>query len=243
MKESKLDGKQRAGCICIFIAASAFFAWILYDSFYALIAFLPFYIPFERAVGAVAQRKYTRQLTDGFIRALESVSTSLLAGVSPENAFISCGSEMEKLYGKDSPIEKEIAIINLRVAAGERLTDAINDLAKKAGIQEISDFAVVFCTAKENGSDLSDVISKCVSIMESNRRAENEAALMIRAKQYEQRVMFVIWPGILLYLRLSSGSFMEVLYHTPAGTAVMTGSLIVYVAAVVIAEKMGDIRV
>ena len=191
----------------------------------------------------MAQRKYTKQLTDGFIRALEAVSTSLMAGVSPENAFISCETEMEKLYGKDSPIEKEIGIINLRVAAGERLTDAINDLAKRAGIQEISDFAVIFGVAKENGSDLSKVISKCVSIMESNRRAENEAALMIRAKQYEQRVMFIIWPGILLYMRMSSGSFMEVLYHTPVGIAVMTGSLIVYVAAVVIAEKMGDIRV
>ena len=79
--------------------------------------------------------------------------------------------------------------------------------------------------------------------MEDRLRSENEARTMIRARQYEQRVMCIIPPGILIYLRLSSGSFIEVLYHNPLGITVMSICLLTYVFAVFISEKIGDVRI
>ena len=243
MKQNGLDNKQKAVCFVVYTMMSAAAAWLLYDSLYAMFVFMPFYFLFQKAVSRAVIKKQKEQLTDGFIRALVNISASIFAGLSPENAFAACAFEMEKMYGKRAQIVKELEEINLKVAAGGRLTEALDDFAVRARIPEISDFSVVFGVAKENGSDFPAVISECVSVIESRRRAEQDARILIRSRQYEQRLMFIIWPGILLYLRLSSGNFIDVLYHSPFGATVMSASIVIFVLAVWLAEKMGDVSI
>ena len=101
---------------------------------------------------------------------------------------------------------------------------------------------MVFETAVKSGGNLPGIISSCTQIMESRRDAEAEARVLIRGRQYEQRVMCIIPPGILAYLRLSSGNFIGVLYHSAFGIAVMTLCLVVYVLAIYLSERIGDIR-
>jgi len=226
----------------IYAALSVFAAWLFYDSLPAAFVSVPFYFLFRKVLKAHRIRKDNEKLAEEFLRALVSVSTSISAGISAENAFVIAASDMEKLYGKGR-MTRELGIINTQVGTGARLTDALYDLARRTNIQEIYDFAVVFKVAKEKGSDLSAVISSCSDIMEAKRESECEARVMIRAKQYEQRVMCIIPPGILLYLRLSSGSFIEVLYHNPLGIVIMTVCLMVYVLAICLSEKIGDVRV
>jgi tight adherence protein B len=55
--------------------------------------------------------------------------------------------------------------------------------------------------------------------------------------------MCVIPFGIILYLRISSGSFLSVLYHNPVGITVMTLCLSIYAFSYVISEKLIDIKV
>ena len=237
------DTKERMISIAAYAAASVAAAWLFYDSVMAAFAFAPFYLLYQRAVNKVYSRKKTEQLTDGFIRSLNSVASSLAAGLSAENAFISAAADMEKLLGHRAVTVMELNKVNARVKAGVRIEDALFDLAKRTGVAEIYDFALVFSVASANGADCSAVISSCTRIMEAKRDAEREARILIRSKQYEQRVMCFILPGILAYLRISSGSFISVLYHNPLGIMIMSICLAVYVFAVYLAEKIGDIRV
>ena len=230
-------------CIISYAALSASAAMLFYDSITAGLFFLPFFIPFEKAVWSYRIRRYEEELTDQFIMALIGISSSLSAGISPENAFAAALADMVKLYGNRSPIAGVLELVNSKIRMGQRAEDALLFAAKKEKIQEIYDFAVVFAVAKEKGADFPSVISSCVQIMETRREAEREAKIMIRARQYEQRVMCVIPPGILAYLRLSSGSFLNVLYHNLPGVLIMTACLSVYVFAIYMSEKIGDIRV
>ena len=227
----------------VFMLASVCTAWLFYDSVYPVFFFAPFFAIFIRKVKENEKKRKREELAAQFLRALVSVSTSLSAGISAENAFAGAFGEMLCLYGKRSAIAKELATVNSRVAVGKSLTDALFELAKRVGIPEIYDFAVVFSVAKERGADLSAVISSCTKIMESKKRAEEDAKVLIRAKQYEQRVMCIIPPGILLYLRLTSQGFMEVLYHNLSGITIMSICLAVYVVAIMISEKIGDVSV
>ncbi len=227
----------------VYAGLSVLAAWLFYDCPAAsptAVLFLPVFI---RSAKEFKTGRYREEMTNEFIRALISVSTSLSAGISPENAFMNAESDMEKLYGKGSPVCRELGMINTRVNMGMRIQDALYDMAKRNGIDEIYDFATVFAVAMEKGASFPNVISSCVSIMESRRWAECEAKVLIRAKQYEQRIMCVIPPGILAYLRISSGSFTEVLYHNIAGAVIMTACLAVYILAIFLAERIGDIRV
>ncbi|MBQ6575452.1 MAG: type II secretion system F family protein [Lachnospiraceae bacterium] len=230
-------------CIISYAALSASAAMLFYDSITAGLFFLPFFIPFEKAVWSYRMQRYEEELTDQFIMALIGISSSLSAGISPENAFAAALADMEKLFGNHSPIVGVLEQVNSKIRMGQRAEDALLFAAQKEKIQEIYDFAVVFAVAKEKGADFPSVISSCVQIMETRREAEREAKIMIRARQYEQRVMCVIPPGILAYLRLSSGSFMNVLYHNLPGVLIMTACLSVYVFAIYMSEKIGDIRV
>ena len=216
-------------------------AWLFYDTFIAALPAIPFLPLFVRTLRKIKEKKIKEELTTEFLRALVSVSTSLSAGMSAENAFICAAGDMEKLYGKRSLIFRELTLINSRVSMGERMSDALHDFAVRTKIPEIYDFAVVFSVAKKKGAGFSGVISSCAAIMESKRQTEAEARVMIRAKQYEQRLMCVIPPGIIAYLKFSSGGFMNVLYHNTAGILIMSAGLAVYIAAVVISEKIGDV--
>ena len=230
-------------CVIAYTVLSASAAWLFYDRLYVMFVFAPFFLLFVTAVRDKKGKKHDEELTDEFMKALISVSTSLAAGISPENAFITAATDMEKLYGRRSPVVTELGIINSQVAMGRRLSDALYDFAKRTQIPEIYDFAVVFSVAKDKGANFPAVISSCVSVMDDRRRAESEAKVMIRAKQYEQRVMCIIPPGILIYLRFSSGSFIGVLYHNIFGAVVMSVCLFVYVLAFYLSERIGDIKV
>lgn len=239
----RLDIREWVICTAIYIALAVAAAWLFFDRVAAAFLFAPFYIPFTKAARLRKTTRRAQELTDQFLRAAVSVSTSLSAGISPENAFVMAGSDMDKLYGARSAISLNLRLINSRVAMGQRIEDAISDFAERAQIPEIEDFAVVFRVAKEKGADFATVISSCAQIMENRLDSENEARVLIRAKQYEQRVMCIIPPGILAYLRMSSGSFIGVLYHNAAGIAIMTACLVTYVLAVYLAERIGDVRV
>ena len=230
-------------CIILYFALSVYAAWLFYDSFAAALVFSPLFFLFLRAVRSYRSKKRRHELADGFLRCLLSVSSSLSAGISAENAFVAAASDMEKLYGPRADIVRQLRLVNSQVEMGRRLETALLDLAKRSGIQEIYDFAVVFMVAKEKGANMPEVISNCTQLMEDRQASENEARVLIRAKQYEQRVMCVIPPGIITYLKFSSGGFMGVLYHNVTGIAVMTTCLFVYVFAIYLAERIGDVAV
>lgn len=239
----KLSIKEKIICISLYTLLSLSAAWLFYDSLIASLFFIPFVLPFLKAASSVKQKRSEHELAGQFIRMLASVSASLCAGISCENAFVVARYDMEKLYGKRSGIVKQLSLINSKVAMGQRIEVALFDLAKRVKIPEIYDFSVVFSVAKEKGGDFASVISSCIQMMEDKRSSEEEAKVMIRARQYEQRVMCIIPPGILLYLRFSSGSFISVLYHNMPGITVMTACLSVYVLAVCLAEKIGDVSI
>ena len=239
----RLSFTEKAVSTLFYILIAGLLSWLFYDSAIPMMISVPFYIPYVRWIKRMKIRKCKEELTEQFIRALGSVSTSLLAGLAPQNAFITAASDMEKLYGRSSLIVRTLGMINSRAASGQRLTDALGECAAMWGIQEITDFAVVFSEAEKNGSNLSEVISSCTRIMERKTAAQAEAKVIIRGRQYEQRVMCLIPPGILAYLRISSKGFIGILYHDTFGIAVMTGCLAVYAAALIWSERIGDIRV
>ena len=239
----KLDIKEWTAVTVVFLIMAVSLSWLFYDSLIPAIVAIPFFPVFVKITKRIKIRKYSEEITEQFLKCLVSVSTALSAGISPENSFAAATSDMEKLYGSKALIVHELGILNMQTGAGTRIDDALFDFARRVNVPEVYDFAVVFSVAKDKGADFGSVISSCVSIMEQRRDAESEARILIRAKQFEQRIICIIPPGIIAYLRISSGNFIGVLYHNPLGIAVMTACLVVFISAVFISEKIGDIRV
>lgn len=64
-----------------------------------------------------------------------------------------------------------------------------------------------------------------------------------KRKKMEQKIMVCIPLGILIYLRMTTQGFVDVLYGNVLGIIVMTLCLIIYAAAAVISIRIVDIKV
>lgn len=72
---------------------------------------------------------------------------------------------------------------------------------------------------------------------------EEEIKTLIAAKVLEEHIMMIMPYGIIFYLRVSNGEFLEVLYHNALGVMLMTLFLIMIYAADIWASKIMEIRV
>ena len=109
---ARLDAKEWIISVAIYIVISVTAAWLFYDSIIAAFIFAPLYLLYKKAVIAICSRRKSEQLTDGFIKSLNSVASSLAAGLSAENAFIAAGADMEKMLGYRAGIVKELNNVN-----------------------------------------------------------------------------------------------------------------------------------
>lgn len=70
-----------------------------------------------------------------------------------------------------------------------------------------------------------------------------EIQVVLSAKKMEQNMMSLIPCLILLYVQTVSPGFLDAMYHNPAGIAIMTAALGVYLGAVVWGKKIVEIEV
>lgn len=239
----RLTAKDWGICLIEYVGIISCLSYLFYDSAWSCVIFFPFIIWFVKYIKMKKATKNNEILSRQFLKALQCMTTSLAAGFSPENSFVEAANDMEKMFGRKSIIVRELKYINNQVSLGKRLEDSIYEVAQRTGNNSIKDFATVFEIACINGENFVKVISSCVSIMQMANDTAQEARVLIRGKQYEQRIMSIIPLGIILYLRFSSGSFIAVLYHNVPGVIVMTACLIFYIASLYIAEYICHIEV
>ena len=114
----------------------------------------------------------------------------------------------------------------------------LRELAARHSFEEVESFVDVFCTAKASGGSLNAIIRNTAAQMAEVMDTRREIETALAAKVYEQKIMTIMPAAVLLYVRLGSGEFLEGLYHNPAGIAVMTVCLGIYLAAYLMGKRM-----
>lgn len=239
----RLSAGEWLYCSGEYIIIISVISYLFYDSWISGIVFLPFIVLFIKREKARKLRLRHEELSTQFLKALQSIATSLAAGFSPENSFVETEEDMKRVFGEKSIIASEMKYINQQVKMGIRIEDALFDFSQRSGNEQIEDFALIFSVARYSGGSFAKVISSCTDIIQMNKQTEDEARVLIRGKQYEQRIVSVIPLGIIAYLRISSGGFMDILYHNLTGVIVMTISLIVYMTSIALAERICNIEI
>lgn len=227
----------------IYLAMITLISYVFYDLIYAVLILLPMIFLFLRYVKKGLIRKRKDLLKIQFRDMIDSIASALRAGYSIENAFYESRKDMLRLHGRDSLIVKELDYFFLKLENGIPLEAILSDFASRTGVEDISDFSEIFVLAKRNGGDFTGIIGKTVKIMKEKDETEREISVILSGRKYEQRVMCIIPIGIIIYLRITSRDFLSILYHNPAGAAVMTACLAIYIASYLISVKLIDIKV
>lgn len=231
--------KYRAEGIVLLIIIALFF----YRSLFAVPFLLPVYLLYGRQRKRKLIQNRKKELAIQFKDALLAVSANQRAGYSVENAFRQAYEDMILLYGRASPICKELYTVIIGLSNNLILEKLLYDFGKRSGIEDIIEFAEVFAAAKRNGGNMTEVIERSVSVIEEKIGTEREIQVLISAKEMEQKIMNIVPFGILLYISITSKGFFDVLYHNLPGVCIMTVCLMIYIGAVMLSSKIVNIEV
>ena len=217
--------------------------WLFYDRWVLLIAALPGIIPWLKKMREKKAEERRKQLSYDFREALDSLAVSLKAGYSVENAFPSAARDLAAIIGSDAPMTKELFYIAKQSRLSVPVESLIMDFARRSKVEDIRNFAAVFTAAKRTGGNMPSIIRSAADSIGGRIDVAREIETSLAAKRMEQKIMTVMPCGIILYMRLASPGFLDMMYQTLAGAAVMTGCLLAYGAAVIWSIKIVDIVV
>lgn len=222
---------------------SVVICYLFYDSCKAAVLILPFAFIDYHNMRERKREEQKHRLTLQFKAMIEALVTSLNAGYSLEHAFQDAKKDLALLYNRQDFIFKELDAILSGLKMNIPLERLLKDFGERSDIDDINNFANVIMVAKRSGGNLIRIIQKTVNSIADKIAVEEEIKTLIAAKVLEEHIMMVMPYGIIFYLRVSNGEFLEVLYHNALGVMLMTLFLIMIYAADIWASKIMEIRV
>lgn len=228
------------------IKTTAVFLLILYV-FYGTFAAAPFLIPvwflYMRDWIRDTAGKKEQQFRVQFRDSIQEMSAVLKAGYSVENAIREVSRELVPLYDKESRIRKEYDRMTHQLELKMPIAEVLEQFAERTGQEDVEDFVNVFVAAKKSGGDSITIIRNAVRIISGKIDTEKEIQTMIASNKLEFEIMCAVPFAIILYMKLTFGEFLSVLYGNMAGMIIMTVCLCVYIAAYCIGRRIIRIEV
>lgn len=217
--------------------------YVFYESFMMAPLLLPVWILYIRDWIADMTKKKEQQFRIQFRDSIQELSAALKAGYSVENAIREVSRELIPLYDKDARIRKEYDRMTHQLDMKMPVADILEQFAGRTGQEDVEDFVNVFAAAKKSGGDSITIIRNAVRIITGKIDTEKEIQTMIASRKLEFEIMCAVPYVIILYMKLTFGEFLSVLYGNPVGTVIMTICLCVYIAAYSIGRKIIRIEV
>lgn len=224
--EYRLSEKQFSlaavvGGVIAFTAAYLFYRSVIVSLIFSAAGLLA---PRQHRNSLLIRRR--ERLKIQFKEALYSLTSSLAAGRSVENAFVSSLDDLRLLYPDPrTEVIREFEIIRSRMAYGEPLEQTLDDFSKRAQIDDITQFVDVFIICKRSGGDLVEVIRRTSQTIGEKLEIQQEIAVMVAQKRYESRIMMAVPFIFLAFLSMTAPDYMAPLYQG-VGYVLLTVSLL-----------------
>ena len=217
--------------------------YLFYQSLLVLLFMLPLPVLFLKIQKKKCIVRQKRNLNYQFRDALTSMNVAVQAGYSAENAVRATVKDLARLYEKGSDILDEFRYIESQLRLSVPVEELFLDLGKRSGVEDIEIFSEVFETARRTGGDLIAIIRSTTASVSQKEETRQEIEICLSAKKMEQNIMSLIPCLLIAYVGLASPGFLDVMYQNPAGIAVMSICLGVYVFAFLMGRKIVAIEI
>ena len=218
--------------------------WLFYDS-------LPIGLGIGGVLFLMAKPRYIqwqlkrrkRILLLQFRDVLYSISSAVSVGRSMAQALEESMNFWKGTYDEKDLIMRELAAMVRQMKEGNaRDLDVLKDFAMRSGLQDISDFVMVYENCRESGADLVKAIDRATGISGDRIDLERELHTLMAQKQFEGRIIMLSPFALLLFLKISSPGFLEPLTASSAGMMVSTAALGLVAASVLMMERVNRIE-
>ena len=224
-------------------AATAVMSYVFYDSLIPAPLLLPVWMIYMRDWHDDISRKKEQELRQQFRDSIQVMASALKAGYSVENAIREAGKDISPVYSEETRIRKEFERMERQMDMNMSAEEVLKGFAERTGQEDIENFVNVFAAAKRSGGDSIAIIRDAVKIISGKIDTEKEIQTMLASKKMEFDIMCAVPFAIILYMKLTFGDFLNVLYGNMAGAAVMSICICVYMGAYVYGRKIIRIEV
>lgn len=202
-----------------------FLSYLWYDSrywfFFLQVLLIPYgyYLHNRRIINR--KRQYER----GFYELLQSMLPSLQAGYSLENACIAAYRELREVDGEDHAFVVQMALVVQGIEVHIPVEDLFLEMASATDSEDIHQFAVVLEILKNMGGNSVEILRNSMIRIQKKMETTEEIRTILSGKIYEKNLMLLMPFFLMIYLRVSNGCYLDMLYHTLPGRLVMTLAL------------------
>lgn len=239
----KLSRKEEGLCLVVAIGLSALAAWLLYRNLLGMILFFVLYPYCKNSYKKRCIEKQKKELLQQFKDMMLDISAALLSGYSVENAWKEAEKEVRKLYGENAYMAVELKEMNAALGMNQPVEQLLYAFALRSKCEDIISFAEVFRFAKRSGGHFGKIIHRAATRISEKQEIEQEIQTVIAGKRMEQNVMNIVPIGLLGYLNLTSGEFLEPLYGNVFGVLVMTGAFLAYIGALELSKRIMQFQI
>ena len=188
-------------------------------------------------------KRKTQAFEEQFMHGMQTLNQGLQTGLSMENAWREVQKEAGLMYGETSEFYQQIKDMNHSVEMNMPIESLFLQFAYASKLEGAISFAEVFSYGKRCGGNWKRLIDTVVHRMKERYETKKEIEILVAEKQMEQRIMNLMPIGMLAFLQISAGDYMEVLYHNFLGNVCMSICLAVYVITIKLSEKILWIKV
>lgn len=233
--------KEKVLWFILGLLAGAALLWIFYERiFVSLIVgvicgfvFIPM-----RTKQVINKRK--QKLTNQFRSMLDTLSTSIGAGKNIFDSFTNAADDLAVQFSADADIVTEVNIIRIGLNNNIQIEELLLNFAARSDVEDIENFANVFATCYKKGGNIKDVIKNTATIIGDKIEIKMELETMVAGQKNEMNILLVM-PILFIQLMKSMGGDLIDL-RSGVGILSVTASLIIFVAAYFIGQKITDIR-
>lgn len=232
-------------CVALAMAAGVLFlvGYIFYRSIVLALFLTPLslFYPKFRTKQIIKKRKTELKLQ--FKDALHSLSSSLHAGKSIESSIRSAITDLLIQYEADAYIIKEFKMIIRKLESNDTIENAFEEFAERSKLEEIQSFAEILETCKRTGGNLISAIKSSTEIISDKIEVLNDISSILAEKKLEQNILAIMPIFLILMLSTSAKDFMLPVFTGFIGRVVMSISMLLFIIAYFISEKITNIEV
>lgn len=190
-----------------------------------------------------AIRKRLKRLRVQFFDMLEAMSVSMRAGNPVLKALESAHEDLLLIYGEDSDIIAELAVMISRFRNAVPLSQAFADFAERSGLEDAESFASVYATIEGKSSRADEIVRETQQIIADKMEIEMEIDTLMTAAKSEVNIMLFMPLVILGVIGYAGAGFMDAIYTEPLGRLVSTGGLIIFIISFIMARKFSNVEI
>lgn len=236
--------KEKFLVSAVFFLALTLAGYIFYGIFLFGFALPAVYRPLMKKYCRYRAAKRKNALLLQFRDFLYSLSASFATGRHMTEAMEEASAYLTDIYGSEGEMVQEIGCMLRRIReAGETDLSVLEDFSHRSALSDAEDFAQLFRACRESGGNLTAAVNRAASLIGEKIGIETEIRTMVSQKKLEGKIITAMPAVVVLFLQLVSPDYLQIMYQTFPGRALMTAALLAICAAYVMIERITAIEV